>query len=111
MVCDSRSFQATRGNLNMGIIAKQALESITMPEISVDPFGGEQYEGLGDAIPATLPSNLDFGSIPIDIIGEINDGSIGFNWVCKTCSNDSRTYETNCLTGYIRQPRSTKSSR
>jgi hypothetical protein len=55
-----------------------------------DLLGGEQYEEFRDSIRFSSPTiqpNLDFGSVPIDIIGEITDTPVDFDWVCETSSN------------------------
>ncbi|QKX55697.1 uncharacterized protein TRUGW13939_02794 [Talaromyces rugulosus] len=51
--------------------------------ITLGRFGGGQFEGLGDAFPfpsPTIQSNIDFVSMPPDIIGEITDISMDFDW-------------------------------
>ena len=77
-------------NLNTREIAKQDLEPGPLPEASAGSLGrfdGGRHEGLSGAVPfssPTIQSNLDFGSVPIDIVGEITDTPMDFDWVCET---------------------------
>ncbi|KAH8885862.1 hypothetical protein GQ53DRAFT_845252 [Thozetella sp. PMI_491] len=75
-------------------------EPVHLPEGSADAFGqfdGGQYEGLGDVIlfpSPTMQSNISSGSAPIDIIGDLTNTLMDFDWdvfdnhVRKSHAND-----------------------
>lgn len=62
--------------------------SIPLPELTAGTTSSHSGgQGQGDAIPfpsPTIQSNVHLGSIRLDLIGELGDTAMNFDWVCES---------------------------
>ena len=79
------------------------LLSMSLPGLSAgtsSSYNGGQYEGDAIHFPSpTIQSDIDLGSIPLNLIGELDDTPMYFDWVCKTFSKDLRPDDADFSTG------------
>lgn len=79
-------------------------EHLSMPLLELTPgttSSQSRRQHEGDAIHFASPtaqSISDFRSIPVDLIGDLGDTQIDFDWVCMTCSKGSRLDEADSST-------------